>query len=147
MQTSRPHRPQTSGAHRPLASAAAVAIAITITALLAGCGPTPPQAPLGQAKKLDSATSGISTACGLSYQVTAFPGDHQSDLETLEANATTSARKLASVYTRNPAWIYQGETVGEILNDGVSMLRACGLRDAASALSAAASRRASGTAR
>lgn len=31
---------------------------------LAGCGATPSQAPLPQAKKLDGATSGISTACG-----------------------------------------------------------------------------------
>ncbi len=127
-------------------SALAPLAVLTVALILAGCGATPPQAPLPQAMKLDSATSGIATACGLTYQVTAFPGDHRADLETLEATATTSARKLASVYARDPAWIYQGETVGEILHDGVSLLRACGLHGAASALSAAASRRASGTA-
>ena len=79
--------------------------------------------------------------------MTAFPGDHRADLATLEASATSSARKLAGVYHRNPAWIYQGETVGRIVRDGVAMLRACGLRGAANALSAATSGRAAGTAR
>jgi hypothetical protein len=122
-----------------------------VVALLAlattGCGPTPPQAPSAQAKKLDSATSDIATACGLSYQVTAFPGDHRGDLANLETSATSSARKLASVYRRNPAWIYQGESVARIVHDGTAMLLACGLHDAAGALSAATSGQASGTAR
>jgi len=122
-------------------------VACAAAVLGAGCGPTPPQAPLAQAKKLDSATGDIAAACGLAYQVTAFPGDHRSDLASLEASATSSERKLASVYTRHPAWIYQGETVGNIVDDGVAMLRACGLHDAAAALSAATSGRASGRAR
>jgi hypothetical protein len=113
----------------------------------AGCGPTPPQAPLAQAKKLDAATSDIATACGLTYQVTAFPGEHGAELAILESSATSSARTLASVYRRNPAWIYQGETLDKIVDDGVAMLRACGLHVAASTLSEAASHRASGTAR
>jgi hypothetical protein len=106
----------------------------------AGCGATPPQAPFAQAKKLDSATGDIATACGLTYQVTAFPGDHRAELANLEASATSSARKLASVYRRNPAWIYQGDTVGKIVDDGIAMLRACGLHDAAAALSTATAR-------
>jgi hypothetical protein len=61
--------------------------------------------------------------------------------------ATPSARKPASACTRNSAWIYQGETVGEIVHDGIAMLGACGLHDAADLLSAAASGRASGTGR
>jgi hypothetical protein len=97
---------------------------------LAACGATPPEAPLKQAARLDSATSGISTACGLTYQVTAFPGDHAADLETLEATASSSAQKLASVYAKNPAWMYQGETVGEIVRDALSMLDTCGLTQA-----------------
>ncbi len=115
----------------PLAAVLALAIGG------AGCGPTPPQAPFAQAKKLDSATGDIAAACGLSYQVTAFPGNHRADLANLEASATSGARKLASVYRRNPAWIYQGETVGKLVHDGVAMLRACGLDDAASALARA----------
>lgn len=101
---------------------------------IAGCGPTPPQAPFHEAQKLDSATSGIATACGESYQVTAFAGDHRRDLKTLEATATTAANKLAGVYLRNPAWIYQGDTIEEIVHDGISMLRECGLHRAATAL-------------
>jgi hypothetical protein len=114
---------------------------------LVGCAPAPPQAPLKQAMKLNVATSGISTDCGLAYQLTAFPGDHTSDLGALEVTASASATKLGSVYRRNPAWIYQGDTVSQIVGDGVAMLRACGLRRAAGALSAAASGRASNTAR
>jgi hypothetical protein len=112
-------------------------VTLVVTVAGAGCGPTPPQAPLAQAKKLDTATSDIAASCGLTYQVTAFPGDHRADLANLEVAATSSARKLASVYTRNPAWIYQGETVGELVHDGVAMLHTCGLRAAASALSTA----------
>ncbi len=100
----------------------------------AGCGATPPQAPFAQAKKLESATGDISTDCGLSYQVTAFPGDHRADIANLEASATSSARKLASVYRRNPAWIYQGDSVRRIVDDGFVMLRTCGLNGAARVL-------------
>lgn len=124
-----------------LASAAKRTLIASAAALaLAGCGPSPPQAPLKQAMRLSVATSGISTACGLAYQLTAFPANHAADLESLEATASASATKLASVYARNPAWIYQGDTVSEIVADGISMLRACGLRRAAGVLSAAASR-------
>lgn len=125
---------------------AALSVALAVALAGAGCGPTPPQAPYVQAKKLDAATSDIATACGLTYQVTAFPGDHRADLANLEASATSSARSLASVYTRNAAWIYQGETVAGIVHDGIAMLRACGLDAAAATLSATTSRRASGTA-
>ena len=101
---------------------------------LSACGPTPPQAPSAQAKKLDASTSDISTECGLSYQVTAFPGDHRKELANLEANALESVRSLASVYHGNPAWVYQGETVGQVVIDATTMLKACGLSHAASAL-------------
>ena len=113
---------------RPLLAALAAAIA------LGACGPTPPQAPFHEAKKLDASTGDISTLCGLAYQVTAFPGDHAEDLAHLEATAQPSVHSLASVYTRNPAWMYQGETVAEIVNDAITMLRACGLTHAAETL-------------
>ncbi len=98
---------------------------------VAGCGPTPPQAPLAQAKKLDEATGGISTTCGLTYQLTAFPGPRQPDLAVLEATAMTAANKLAAVYAQNPKWIYQGETVAAIVADSLTMLRQCGLSQTA----------------
>jgi hypothetical protein len=105
-------------------------LALPTAILLAACGPTPPQAPLPYAKKLDSSTSGISTACGEAYQVTAFPGDHHSQLVTLETTAGSSVLKLASVYRHNPNWIYQGETISDIVADSYSMLGSCGLRQA-----------------
>jgi hypothetical protein len=117
-----------SGALKRLLAVPALATA------LAACGPTPPQAPLKQARKLSVSTSGISTACGLAYQLTAFPGHHTSGLETLEATASSSARTLASVYARNQAWIYQGETVHDIVRDSLAMLSACGLTRAKSVL-------------
>jgi hypothetical protein len=101
---------------------------------LAGCGPTPPQAPHAQAKKLSASTGDISTECGLTYQITAFPGHHDKDLASLETQAKASVHSLASVYGQNPAWIYQGETVAEIVTDAAAMLDACGLTDAANTL-------------
>ena len=105
-----------------------------VGAALTGCGATPPQPPLHQTKKLSASTGDISTECGLAYTVTAFPGLHRVELLGLEASATRSAHSLASVYARNPAWSYQGETVGQIVVDAVAMLRACGLNHAANAL-------------
>ena len=102
---------------------AALLVALALALAGAGCGATPPQAPFAQAKKLDSATGDIAADCGLSYQVTAFPGDHRTDLSNLETSAGSAARKLGSVYARNPAWIYQGEKVRKIVDDGVTMLR------------------------
>lgn len=107
-----------------------LAAALTLTA----CGPTPPQAPLSAAKTLNDATGDISTACGEAYQVTAFPGSDRSLLTTLEATASSAARKLAGVYRRNPAWIYQGQTVGQIVSDADTMLGACGLHGARTVL-------------
>lgn len=101
---------------------------------VAGCGALPPQAPLAYAKKLDSATGGISTACGSAYQVTAFPGNHTSDLDGLEASAITDVRKLETVFQRNREWVYQGDTVAEISSDAVNMLESCGLHRAATRL-------------
>jgi hypothetical protein len=107
---------------------------ILVAIALAGCGPTPPQAPLPQAKKLDEALGGISTACGLSQQVTQFPGHHQPNLSTLDDSATSDAQKLAGVYARNPKWIYQSDTVRALVRDSISALQECGLHDAASVL-------------
>ena len=107
---------------------------VGLLAILAGCGPTPPQAPFPEAKKLDSATSGISTACGLSSQVTAFPPPDHKDLVTLDAVATEDARKLARVYAKNPTWIYQGQTIRQLVSDSLTMLAACGLHGAEKSL-------------
>ncbi len=110
---------------------------VVVVVVVGGCGPPPPQAPLLDAKKLDASTGAISSACGESYQLRAFAVGDRRDLLTLEVTATAAARKLASVYAQNPSWIYQGDTVGEIVHDGISMLRSCRLRVAAKALAAA----------
>ena len=113
-------------------------MAVTAAALSAvGCGALPPQAPLAYAKKLDSATSGISTACGYAYRATAFPGNHARVTEKLEDAAIGDVRKLVKVFKRNRTWVYQGFTVAEIASDGVSMLNSCGLHKAAHQLRAA----------
>jgi hypothetical protein len=114
--------------------------AIVMLVWLAACGSTPPQAPLQYAKKLDASTSDISTACGEAAQVTAFPDYRPSELTAIEGAAQRSARKLASVYRRNPAWIYQGETVGEIVVDAKRMLSSCGLGPALQTLKQATRR-------
>jgi hypothetical protein len=98
---------------------------------LAGCGPTPPQAPPSEAKKLDSALGGMSYACGQAYQVTAFGG---TDLAALDVTASSNATELARIYRRNPDWIYQSDTVRKIVKDADTMLHSCGLRDAARTL-------------
>jgi hypothetical protein len=98
------------------------------------CGATPPQAPLAQAKRLDGATNGIAFACGEAYQVTAFAGSHAADLSPIRRVATRSAAKLAAVDAINADWIYQGQTIAEIVHAGAADLRACGLSDAAAAL-------------
>ena len=124
---------------RGRSTARSVLATLAAALTLAACGPTPPQAPLHQAKKLDASTGDISTECGLTYQVTAFPGDHRKDLANLEATAQPSVRSLASVYARNPAWMYQGETVAQVVVDALSTLHACGLTEAERTLRAATS--------
>lgn len=42
---------------------------------------------------------------------------------------------------RNPAWMYQGETVRDLVNDAITMLRACGLTHAATTLQRASTHR------
>jgi hypothetical protein len=103
---------------------------IAATLALAGCGAAPPQAPSKQAAKLDAATSDIATECGLSDQVTAFPGHDAKELANLETQAKASVHSLASVYNLNPAWIYQGETVRQIVAAALETLDACRLTEA-----------------
>jgi hypothetical protein len=116
--------------------AAAVAAVV-----LAGCGAEPPQAPLADAKKLDVSTSGISTACGKAYLLSAFGGPHAAGMKGLEAAASHSARTLARIDHRNPAWVFQGSTVSQIVDQSISMLDSCGLTTARARLTHETSRR------
>ena len=104
------------------------------TLAAAGCGAAPPQAPLRQAARLDTSLSAISTACGLAYQLSAFPPAPAAQLASLEATARSEAAKLASVFRANPRWIYQGETVGTIVGQALATLGSCGLPQARAAL-------------
>jgi hypothetical protein len=108
-----------------------------LTAALAGCGATPPQAPPRQAHTLGGTTGTISSACGVAYQIHAFGGGDRRSQAALEAAAEGAARRLLSVYRTNRGWIFQGETVAKIVSEGVSALRECGLPRAAQVLSAA----------
>jgi hypothetical protein len=114
-----------------------LAFLVTVVSVLlgaAGCGATPPQAPPREAAKLDVSLGAISTACGLADQLSAFPPPPAGQLAVLEATASTQAAKLASVFQRNPDWIYQGETVRTIVDDALSLLGSCGLSEARVAL-------------
>ncbi len=108
----------------------------TAALLAAGCGATPPQAPLAEAKKLDASLSDISTACGEIYQMSAFGPAPSRELIPIEHSASSQARKLLTVYARNPAWIYQGQTVRLSVAQATSTLRQCGLRGSAAILAA-----------
>jgi hypothetical protein len=108
--------------------------------LAGGCGAQPPQAPPRQAARLDTSLSGISTACGLAYQLSAFPPPPPAQLAVLEATARFQAAKLASVFRANPHWIYQSETVSTIVGQARAMLGACGLSEARRALAGQAAR-------
>ncbi len=111
--------------------------AVIAAMVVAGCGASPPAAPPFYAKRLDSATSSISGACGAAYQLAAFPGATRSEFTTLEVTAAVGARRLATVYHRNPAWVYQGETIGQIVSDSDAMLGSCGLDQARAVLRSA----------
>ncbi len=117
---------------------AGAVLALAAVALGACGATTSPQAPLRAAKELDVATSGISTACGESYQLTAFPGRHAAGIANLESTASAFGRQLGAVHRRNPDWVYQGATVAQIVAESEALLGECGLPRAAAALHAAA---------
>jgi hypothetical protein len=108
--------------------------------LAGGCGAQPPQAPPPQAAKLDTSLNGISRACGLADQLSAFTPPPAAQLAGLEATARSEAAKLASVFRANPHWIYQGETVSTIVGQARAMLGSCGLSEARRALGGQAAR-------
>ncbi len=113
---------------------ACLAVAAVAAGAVAGCGALPPQAPPPMAKTVNSSTGAISTACGEAYQVTAFGGDHARELAALSSIAASSAVQLASVDKRNPNWIFQGQTLSEIVHNSISYLRSCGLPRSAAVL-------------
>jgi hypothetical protein len=97
---------------------------------LAACAQPGTQAPRPQAAKLAVGTSDISAACGYLEERGAFEDLSAQNLASLEAMAETGARKLASVYMVDQTGIYQGDSIGGLLGDSISLLHDCGLRKA-----------------
>ena len=98
-----------------------------VLALAAGC--SQPGAPITakQAAELDVATSRISVACGYEEELTASQAPPAAELAQIESIAVSGARKLAFVYRRDQSDIYQGESVGAIAGDSISLLTGCRL--------------------
>lgn len=116
-------------ARRVLASAAAV-----LAAALGGCAQPGTQAPKPQAAKLAVGTGDISAACGYVEELTAAGGATRRSLDPIESMAQTGAHKLAGVYAKDQSDIYQGESIGAVLGDSISLLHDCGLTGPAKTL-------------
>jgi hypothetical protein len=105
-------------------------IAVAVTLAVAGCGPTPPQAPGPQAHQLNTSLSAISTACGNAAEIQAYTNSPR-DLAIAQRQAQKQVGVLAAVYEHNPAWIFQGKSVAELVVMTNTYLDECGLHAAA----------------
>ena len=103
-----------------------VIVAVVLAGAVACARPGTP-VPEKQAAELDVATSRISVACGYEEELTAYEGSNPPGLGGIESIAVSGARKLASVYARDQRDIYQGESVGAIVGDSISLLAGCRL--------------------
>ncbi|MBV9797160.1 MAG: hypothetical protein JO039_03855 [Solirubrobacterales bacterium] len=122
-----PHRPALAGlpwARYRLRRASALALC---GLAVAGCTQPGSQAPKAQAAKLSHATGDISLACGYAQELTAFGGPNQPGVGTQESMALEGAHLLVSVWSHNPMWVYQGETISGVVSDSISLLGNCGL--------------------
>jgi hypothetical protein len=107
---------------------AALAGSVLAAALgVAACAQPGTQASRPQAAKLAVGTSDISTACGYLEERGAFGDLRPKNRASLEALAQTGARKLAAVYAVDQTDIYQGDSIGALLGDTISLLHDCGL--------------------
>ena len=122
-------------ADRRLTVAAALAAAAV---LAAGCGSTPPQAPGPQAHQLNQALSTFSTACGHAAEVQEFVNSPRL-MDGLNRLAASKVADVARIYHQNPHWVFQGKTVGQLVQMSVSYMTECGLHRAAARLRAATS--------
>lgn len=108
------------------ARACAAVIAVALAGAV-GCAPPGTPVPVKQAAELDVATSRISVACGYEDELTAYRRSNPPGLAGIESIAVSGARKLVSVYALDQSGIYQGESVGAIVGDSISLLRGCRL--------------------
>ena len=105
-------------------------IAAALAAGVAACSQPGTPVPSKQADQLDVATSRMSVACGYAEELTATGGPNPRGLGWIESIAVSGASKLASVYAHDQSDIYQGESVGAIVGDSISLLADCRLPDA-----------------
>lgn len=113
-------------------------LALAALVLLAGCGPTPPQAPGPQAHRLNMALSTFSTACGHATEIGEF-SKSEHELAVTERQAQSRLPDLVRIYRQNPDWIFQGKTVAELVQMSTTFLDECGLHDTAKRLRQATS--------
>jgi hypothetical protein len=117
-----------------------LALALVVL-LVAGCAQSgPSQVSTKEAAKIGVATSRIAVACSAAGEIRAFDGSDPDGLATQESIAVSGARKLVGVYTRDQSHIYQGESVGGVLQQSFSLLDGCGLARAGNLLLAALKR-------
>ena len=119
-------------------AAGAVARAAVLVALLvAGCSQPGTQVSASEAAKLDVATNRISVACGYTEELGGHPSPEQAWVESI---AVSGAQKLAAVFARDQSHIYQGESIGAIVHDSISLLDNCRLPRARALLQGALAR-------
>lgn len=113
-------------------------IVAALVALLAGCGPTPPQAPGPQAHQLNETLSALSGACGHAAEIQTFANNAR-DMKIMERQAQAQVPTIAKIYKQNKNWIFQGKSVAQLVQMSSSYLDECGLHEAARRLRAATS--------
>ena len=111
---------------------------IVLAVVLAGCGPTPPQAPGPEAHQLNKALSGFSSACGHATEIQTFTNDARA-MTITEHQAQRQIPTVARIYKRNPSWTFQGKTVAQLVQMSETFLDECGLHQSARRLRAATS--------
>lgn len=131
-------RSRRAGIRRTWAGWSTLAVAV----LAAGCSQAgTPQVSTREAAKIGVATSRITAACGTAGELRAFGGARPRGLARQESVALSGARKLAGVYAHDQSHIYQGDSVGGVVHDSISLLDSCGLPKAGELLLAALQRR------
>ncbi len=94
--------------------------------LSAGCSEAGmPYVSLQEAAKIGVATTRITVACGTADELRAFGKAEPRHLSAEDSIAVSGARKLAAVYRRDQSHIYEGESVGGVVHDSISLLANC----------------------
>jgi hypothetical protein len=117
-----------------------VLLALAVAYAVAGCAQPGTQASKSEAAKLAVGTGDISIACGYIEQLTAFAPASPRQRASIESTAETGARKLAAVYAADQTGLYQGDSIGGLLGDSISLLHDCRLTQAEQILQRALAR-------